>query len=67
MKGKLVQDDLGTGVWVLEADDGRRFQLQGDVPDKLAGKRVEVDGQESGLFGFGMVGPTLKVKSIRPA
>ena len=65
MKGKLVKADLGGGGWVLEADDGKRYQLAGDVPKELAGRRVEVRGKQTESFGFLMTGdPTLEVERI---
>ena len=65
MKGKLVRADMGGGGWVLEADDGKRYQLAGDVPKELAGRRVEVRGKTAESFGFLMTGdPTLEVERI---
>jgi hypothetical protein len=65
VKGKLVKADLGGGGWVLEADDGKRYQLAGDVPKELAGRRVEVRGKAAESFGFLMTGdPTLEVERI---
>jgi hypothetical protein len=65
VKGKLVKADLGGGGWVLEADDGKRYQLAGDVPKELAGRRVEVRGKPAESFGFLMTGdPTLEVERI---
>ena len=65
MKGKLVRSDLGGGGWVLEADDGKRYQLAGDVPKGLDGRRVEVRGKSVESFGFLMTGdPTLEVERI---
>lgn len=67
MKGKLVRADLGAGGWILEADDGKRYQLAGDVPNELAGRRVEVRGKPAESFGFVMTGdPTLDVEKITP-
>jgi hypothetical protein len=65
VKGKLVRADLGGGGWVLEADDGKRYQLAGDVPKELAGRRVEVRGKPVESFGFLMTGDaTLEVERI---
>ncbi len=65
MKGKLVRVDLGGGGWVLEADDGKRYQLAGNVPKELDGRRVEVRGKSVESFGFLMTGdPTLEVERI---
>ena len=56
LEGKLERKDLGTGVWVVATDDGRRFMLDGAVPEGLVGKRVVVDGDEVESMGIGMVG-----------
>ena len=65
MKGKLVRADLGGGGWILEADDGKRYQLAGDVPKGLDGRRVEVRGKAVESHGFLMTGdPTLEVEKI---
>ncbi len=56
LEGKLERRDLGTGVWVVATDDGRRFMLDGSVPEGLVGKRVRVDGDEVESMGLGMVG-----------
>ena len=65
MKGKLVRADLGGGGWVLEADDGKRYQLSGEVPKELDGRRVEVRGKPVESFGFLMAADaTLEVERI---
>ena len=67
MKGKLVRADLGAGGWILEADDGKRYQLAGDVPKELANRRVEVRGKPASSYGFVMTDdPTLEVEKITP-
>ena len=67
MKGKLVRADLGAGGWILEADDGKRYQLAGEVPKELAGRRVEVRGKSIESYGFVMTDdPTLEVEKITP-
>ena len=65
--GTLEHVDLGAGAWVLVDDEGTRWQLDGDIPDKLAGRRVCVTGKQSGAFGFSMAGPTLKVRKVEAA
>lgn len=56
VEGKLERKDLGTGVWVVTTDDGRRFMLDGTVPEGLVGKRVRLDGDPVESMGLGMVG-----------
>jgi len=64
--GRLVRHDLGAGGWMLEGDDGRRYQLVGEVPEKMAGRRVRVEGRQTGVFGFAMAGDSIEVDAIRP-
>jgi hypothetical protein len=66
--GRLVKEDLGTGVWVLETDDGERMMLAGEVPAGLANKRVQVEGQVGDAMGIGMVGEqTIEVSNVKRA
>lgn len=67
LKGRITFRDIETGVWVLEADDGRTYELAGgDRKIKKDGKRVEIDGDvDSGSASIAMVGPLLHVKSYR--
>ena len=64
-KGKLVFEDIGAGVWVLETDDGR-YTLRGDVPARLSGQQVTVKGKKTGgAFGFSMLGgDAIEVKEV---
>ena len=46
LTGRVVFRDIETGVWVLEGDDGRTYQLAGgDRKIKKDGQRVEVEGK----------------------
>ncbi|HHO54200.1 MAG TPA: hypothetical protein ENK18_25855 [Deltaproteobacteria bacterium] len=65
-EGKLTYEDLGTGAWVLETSDGERITLAGEIPRKLAGSKVRVQGRiVEGAMGFAMVGGrTVEVNSI---
>lgn len=66
--GTLEREDLGPGLWVLVTTDGRRYQLDGDIPRKLEGQSVVVRGRAQGGMGIGMLGsPTIAVQSIRRA
>jgi Protein of unknown function (DUF5818) len=67
LTGRVVYRDLEGGVWVLEGDDGRTYQLAGgDRKIKKDGQRVEVQGQvDPGAVTFFMVGPVLNVDSYR--
>lgn len=67
LKGRIAYRDVETGVWVLEGDDGRTYQLAGgDRKIKKDGQRVEVDGDvDKDALSFAMVGPLLRVKSYK--
>ncbi len=67
VSGRIAYRDIATGVWVLEGDDGRTYQLAGgDRKIKKDGQRVEVDGQVDGdAMTAAMVGPVFNVASYR--
>jgi hypothetical protein len=66
-RGVVRKDPLEGGIWILEGEDGERYQLQGgDDALRSEGARVEIDGQiDRGAFGIGMMGPTLAVRSYK--
>lgn len=63
--GTLQRSDLGMGGYVLLDDQGDRWQLDGDVPADLVGRRVRVSGHVGSGFGFVMAGPVLEVSKVR--
>jgi cob(I)alamin adenosyltransferase len=67
LTGRIVYRDLEGGVWVLEGDDGRTYQLAGgDRKIKKDGQRVEIDGQvDRNAMTIHMVGPVLNVATYR--
>ncbi len=67
LKGKVAFRDIETGIWVLEGDDGRTYQLGGgDRKIKKDGQRVEVEGDvDKGALTVGMVGPVFQVKKYK--
>jgi hypothetical protein len=66
LTGQLQRVDLGAGGWSLRTDDGTVHTLHGDVPAKLAGRRVEVRGRTRAAMGFLMQGgPVFEVDQIR--
>lgn len=67
LTGRVAYRDLEGGVWVLEADDGRTYQLAGgDRKIKQDGQRIEVEGQvEQDMMTIHMVGPVFTVASYR--
>ncbi len=67
LSGRIVFRDIETGVWVLEGDDGRTYQLAGgDRKIKKDGQRVEVEGKvDNDAVTIHMVGPVFNVASYR--
>ncbi len=67
LTGRVVFRDIETGVWVLEGDDGRTYQLAGgDRKIKKDGQRIEVEGSvDRGAMTIHMVGPVLNVEAYR--
>lgn len=67
IKGKVKKEDLSGGIWILEADDGSRYTLNGGDSGLLKdGQRATVEGSvDKGAFGIGMVGETFKVSSYK--
>lgn len=66
LTGRVVYRDLEGGVWVLEGDDGRTYQLAGgDRKIKKDGQRIEVEGQIADVMTAQMVGPVFDVSSYR--
>jgi hypothetical protein len=64
-KGRLVKGMIGPGVWKLEADDGRSYQLVGSIPDALEGARVVVTGESEGLMGIAVLAGVIRVSEVR--
>lgn len=67
LRGRVVFRELETGVWVLEAEDGRVFLLEGgDRKLKRDGGRIEAKGHiDSSALTVAMVGPVFRVQSYR--
>jgi cob(I)alamin adenosyltransferase len=67
LTGSIAYRDLESGVWVLEGDDGRTYELAGgDRGIKKQGKRVEVEGDvDSQAASISMVGPIFRVRQYR--
>jgi len=66
--GTILRSDLEGGLLQLEADNGTRFELEGDVAEQWVGQRVAVDGSvDRNALSFTMTGPRLIVKTIAAA
>ena len=65
LKGTIRRSDLEGGHWVLETDDGDRYQLTGALGDCQDGLVAEVEGKvDKNAMGIGMMGPQLAVQKI---
>jgi hypothetical protein len=63
----IARVDLGSGGFLIDGPQGR-FALQGREEElkRFVGRKVELEGEEVGNFGFLMSGDrTLEVRSIR--
>jgi len=67
LTGRVVYRDVEGGVWVLEGDDGRTYQLAGgDRKIKKDGQRIEIEGDVArDVMTAFMVGPVLNVATYR--
>ncbi len=65
LSGTVTFRDLETGVWVLEADDGKTYLLDGgDRKIKKNGARIEAEGQvDNSSASLAMAGPRFVVKT----
>jgi formylmethanofuran dehydrogenase subunit C len=66
-RGKLERADVEGGVWLLHARDGTTYSLRGDVPARLAGSDVVVEGVADDRMGIDMSGPAIAVRHVRKA
>lgn len=65
LKGTIRRSDLEGGHWVLETENGDRYQLTGALSACKDGLAVEVEGKvDKNAMGIGMMGPQLSVQKI---
>jgi len=66
MIGILQPLDFGPGGWKLVCENGKEFELIGNIPASLQGKKVKVTGTQEESYGFLMSGlPQINVQHIR--
>ncbi len=67
LKGTVEFRDIEMGVWVLEGEDGRTYQLSGgSAALRRRGQHVEIDGDvDRQAVTTAMVGPVLRVRGFR--
>lgn len=63
-QGKIVFNDIGPGGYQLETKKGKKYDLHGEVPHNLVGKKVIVKGKKGGSFGFMMSGTAIEIETI---
>jgi hypothetical protein len=65
LKGTISRTDVEGGHWLLETDDGDRYQLVGAVDGCEDGQKVEVEGKvDKQAMGIGMMGAHFNVTKI---
>jgi hypothetical protein len=65
--GTVHRSDLEGGHWILETENGERYQLHGELGDLQDGMRARVQGTvERGMMGIGMTGPSFTVEKVTP-
>jgi len=66
--GTVRKEDLGSGVFYLDAEDGTSYLLNAEDPKlRKDGQKVEIEGEIDDAPGIAMTGdPTLTVKSWKP-
>jgi hypothetical protein len=65
LTGTIRRSDLEGGLWILEAEDGERYQLQGQTGSLKDGCKAEITGTvERSAFGIGMSGPIVTVSKV---
>ena len=70
VRGTIRKEDIGAGVFVLVADDGKTYALVGgDRALRKAGQQVVVEGEiAADVADTGMTGaPALRVRSWKAA
>ena len=67
LTGTVKRNDLEGGHWVLETEDGERYQLSGQTAGLKDGMRARVEGKvDKGMMGIGMTGPSFTVEKVTP-
>ncbi len=65
LKGTIRRSDLEGGQWILVAEDGEQYQLNGALGTAKDGMSAEVEGKvDKGAMSFGMMGAQLTVDKI---
>ncbi|MHB2019029.1 MAG: DUF5818 domain-containing protein [Candidatus Xenobia bacterium] len=65
LRGTVKHVPLEGGLWILESEDGRKYQLLGGGPDLMVnGAAATVQGRlAKDQMGFGMAYPLFEVRT----
>jgi hypothetical protein len=56
---------LEGGFWQLDGDDGKRYQLVGNIKGLKDGLKVDLEGElQQRRMSFAMIGPVLHVTKV---
>ncbi len=65
LKGTIRRSDLEGGQWILVAEDGEQYQLNGALAQAKDGISAEVEGKiDKSTMSFGMMGAQFTVDKI---
>jgi hypothetical protein len=63
--GTVKRNDLAGGHWTLETDDGKSYQLVGQLAGLRDGMKATVEGKVAkDVMGIAMTGPTFTVEKL---
>jgi hypothetical protein len=66
LKGTIRRSDLEGGHWILVAESGEQYQLNGALATATDGLACEVEGKvDKGAVSFGMMGAQFTVQKIK--
>lgn len=66
LKGTITRTDVEGGHWLLDAEDGSKYQLTGAIDGCEDGQRVEVEGKvDKQAMGIGMMGAYFNVTKLK--
>lgn len=65
LKGTIRRSDLEGGHWLLQAEGGDQYQLEGKLDGAKDGMTAEVEGKvDKQAMGIGMQGPHFQVHKL---
>ena len=65
LKGTIKRSDIEGGHWLLQAEGGDQYQLEGKLDGLHDGMRAEVEGNvDKQAMGIAMQGPHFQVHKV---